>query len=406
MQTECYSFFLNTKSNLLINLIMKKNYILLIAAIMTVTAMSAYEYKLVSIKSKYTPEYFKYIYDELNGRLDSAEHYSELDGWVYDCTTKYVYDADGNEILEKGYQKFMGDDFYTYSTQIHYTYDEQGRLTSRTNYNLGFDHADFELGGVYEYVYEGDRLVQRNSYWDEERTDKFEEINYTYDEQGRLLEEAAYSAFFGGDFTYSNGTQYIYDSQNRVTEKIQLSADFYTGEKTQVGGEVFTYDEAGNLVEWMTYGDSKDNPSGREVYTHDMSIATAETLFPVENEWDGTAYLNSKNALLGSVIYSADWYTGELGVYDELEMEYSPVTGTGISSLYVKPGETMQVVYDSEKARLTGVPAGEPVRVYSPSGLMMRSNAYNPQEGLDISNLPSGTYIISAKQGSVKIFKK
>lgn len=55
-------------------------------------------------------------------------------------------------MLEKGYQKFSGDDFYTYSTQIRYTYDDQGRLASRTNFNLDFDGSDFLLGGVYEYV--------------------------------------------------------------------------------------------------------------------------------------------------------------------------------------------------------------------------------------------------------------
>ena len=390
---------------------MKKNYILLplVAALMSAQAVKAdgYEYKLVSVKSKYATEYYNYIYDEQNGRLDSAAHYSESDGYVYDCTTKYEYDADGNEILEKGYQKFDGDDFYTYSTQIHYTYDEQGRLASRTNYNLDFDRVNFSLGGVYEYVYEDGRLVKRNSYWDLERTNKFEEMVYTYDEQGRLAEEAAYSAFFTDEMTFSSGIKYVYDDQDRVIEKITLMGDFYTGEPMPAGGEAFTYDEAGNLVKWVKYSDTQDDVTQSETYTHDTSIATAETLFPVGNEWDGTAYLNSKNAVVSDTIYTSDWFTGELGLYDVLEMEYSPIVATGVGRIRAAAGEPVQVAsYDGGTVRLTGVADNETVRVYSPAGLMMQSKGYNPQDGLDISGLPAGAYIISTEQGSVKIYKK
>lgn len=56
-----------------------------------------YEYKLSEMNSKYTPEYYKYMYDEDNGRLDSTAHYYELDGYVYDTGNKYVYDEQGNE---------------------------------------------------------------------------------------------------------------------------------------------------------------------------------------------------------------------------------------------------------------------------------------------------------------------
>lgn len=55
-----------------------------------------YEYKLSEMNSKYTPEYYN------NGRLDSTAHYYELDGYVYDTGNKYVYDEQGNEVLEKG----------------------------------------------------------------------------------------------------------------------------------------------------------------------------------------------------------------------------------------------------------------------------------------------------------------
>lgn len=387
---------------------MTKNYFLTLALLLFSSASFAqqYEYKLSEVNSNLTNDYYKYFYDDANGRLDSTISYYELDGWKYDCAMKYIYDEKGNEILEKGYQKFEGDDFYTYSTQIRYTYDEQGRLTSRTNFNLDFDNVTFNLSGVYEYIYEGDKLVQRNAYWDEERTDKFEEATYTYDEKGRLAEENYYSSLFDDNLTFSNGTKYIYDDQDRMIEKVNTMADFMTGDITPAGGEVYTYDNAGNIVEWISYSDSKDDPVQRELYSHDPELATANTLYPIENEWDGTVYLNSKNAILTDTIYASDWYTGELGLYDQQVMVYTPVMTTGINTVRPSTQSMMQAVFDNQTVRLTGVKDNEQVRVYSITGLMMNMKSYNAKEGIDMSSMPSGAYIISTKQGSVKVWKK
>lgn len=387
---------------------MKKNYITIIAALLFSSVLFAqeYEYKLTDIKSNMSNDYYKYFYDDANGRLDSATHYYEISGYTYDCAMKYVYDEKGNEILEKGYQKFEGDDSYTYSTQIRYTYDEKGRLASRTNFNLDFDNVTFMLGGVYEYVYEGDKLVQRNAYWDEERTDKFEEARYTYDEEGRLSEENYYSSFFDDEMMFASGIKYIYDEKGRLSETINTMGDFSSNEPIPSGGEVFIYNDASNIVEWFKYSDSKDDPTQRELYTYDTGLKTVNTLYPVENEWDGTVYLNSNNAILTDTIYTTDWYTGELGLYDILEMKYAPVITTGINT--VRPGtETiMQATYNNETVHLTGVKDNEQVRVYNASGLMMNMKNYNAKDGIDMSSMPSGAYIISTKQGSVKVWKK
>ena len=87
--------------------------------------------------------------------------------------------------------------------------------------------GEFELGGVYEYVYEGDKLVKRNTYVDEALTEKFEEVIYTYDDKGRLDEENVYSSFFGDEMTFSSGTKYIYDDKDRMVEKISTIGDFF-----------------------------------------------------------------------------------------------------------------------------------------------------------------------------------
>lgn len=387
---------------------MRKTYFTFIAALMLSSASFAqqYEYKLSEMNSKYTPEYYKYMYDEDNGCLDSTAHYYELDGYVYDTGNKYVYDEQGNEVLEKGYQKFSGDDFYTYSTQIRYTYDEKGRLASRTNFNLDFDGSDFLLGGVYEYVYEGDKLVQRNAYWDEERTNKFEEAIYTYDEKGRLDEEKYYSAFFGGEMEYSNGYKYVYDDKDRVVEKLGTMLDLMTYEIVEAGGEVFEYDANSNIEEWYKYNESKDDVTQRELYTFDTAIKSAKTLYPVENEWDGTVYLNSTNAVLTDTIYSSDWFTGELGIYDVYELKYTPVTPTGIGTVRTTTTDMVQASYENGTVRLTGVKDNEQVRVYSTSGLMMNMKRYNAKDGIDMSSLPAGAYIIATGRGSVKVWKK
>lgn len=387
---------------------MRKNYITLIATLLfsSVVFAQQYEYKLTEINSKVVPDYYKYMYDEANGRLDSATHYFESDGYIFDCTNKYVYDEKGNEVQERGFQKFEGDDFYTYTMYINYTYDDQGRVTSRTNFNRDFYGGDqFILGGVYEYIYEGDKLVQRNSYWDLERTDKFEEVKYSYDEQGRLSEENYYSSIFDDGLQFANGTKYIYNDEGRLSEKIKTVANMITYEPEAGGGEEFTYSADGNIVKWLRYNRNPEEPEDIEYFTFDTDLKKENTLYPVEKEWDGTIYLNSQNAVLSDTVYQTDW-TGQLGVYDILEMKYEPVVTTGISTVRPATQTMMQVSYENGTVRLTGVKDNEQVRVYSASGLMMTDNKYNSKEGVDLSSLPTGAYIISSNEGSVKVLKK
>lgn len=387
---------------------MRKNYITLIAALLFSSASFAqqYEYKLTEMNSKVIPEYYRYIYDDANGRLDSASHYYETDGAIYDCTSKYVYNDKGQEVLEKGYQKFEGDNFYTYTIQIKYTYDEQGRLASRTNFNLDFVNRDvFRLGGVYEYVYDGDKLVQRNAYWDEARSSKFEEVKYSYDEQGRLSEENYYSAMFGDGMQFANGSKYYYDEQGRLSEITKTVANMITYVPEAGGGEEFTYSADGNIVKWLRYNRNPDEPEDIEYFTYNTDLKRENTLYPVENEWDGTIYLNSQNAILSDTVYQNDW-TGQLDIYDILEMKYEPVVTTGISTVRPSTQTMMQVSYENGTVHLTGVKDNEQVRVYSTSGLMMTDNKYNSKDGVDLSGLPTGAYIISSNEGSVKVWKK
>mgnify|MGYP000128637334 CR=1 FL=1 len=61
---------------------MNRNFISLIIAVLFSSASFAqqYEYKLTGITSKHTNDYYKYFYDDANGRVDSAVQYRELAG--------------------------------------------------------------------------------------------------------------------------------------------------------------------------------------------------------------------------------------------------------------------------------------------------------------------------------------
>lgn len=126
----------------------------------------------------------------------------------------------------------------------------------------------------------------------------------------------------------------------------------------------------------------------------------------MENEWDGTVYLNSKNAILSNIVYQTDRNTGEMAVYDELVMEYAPVASTGINVIRPAVKDMVQAVYADGRVRLTGVAENEPVRVYSQTGVLMDMKKYNSQEGISISSMPAGAYIISTRQGSVKVWNR
>lgn len=117
-------------------------------------------------------------------------------------------------------------------------------------------------------------------------------------------------------------------------------------------------------------------------------------------------YLNSTNAVLTDTIYSSDWFTGELGIYDVYELKYTPVTPTGIGTVRTTTTDMVQASYENDTVRLTGVKDNEQVRVYSTSGLMMNMKRYNAKDGIDMSSLPAGAYIIATGRGSVKVWKK
>lgn len=68
--------------------------------------------------------------------------------------------------------------------------------------------------------------------------------------------------------------------------------------------------------------------------------------------------------------------------------------------------DMVQAVYADGRVRLTGVAENEPVRVYSQTGVLMDMKKYNSQEGISISSMPAGAYIISTRLGSVKVWNR
>ena len=98
---------------------MNRNFISLIIAVLFSSASFAqqYEYKLTGITSKHTNDYYKYFYDDANGRVDSAVQYRELAGFIYDYTLKYIYDENGNEPVRVYSQTGVLMDMKKYNSQ-------------------------------------------------------------------------------------------------------------------------------------------------------------------------------------------------------------------------------------------------------------------------------------------------
>lgn len=384
---------------------MKKNYLLLVAMGLSSLVCSAYTHQLVKHSNEYSDDEYQYFYDKEN-RLDSATQYYVVDV-AYDCYTVYEYDENGNMTRENGFQKLSGDDVYTHTTILEWGYDDQNRLISRTNYNLDpFERDEFMLGGVYVYSYDENGLMTtRKLYFDEEQTFLYETTYYTYDENRKCTSEEIYTLdSFTNEETFSSGTDFVYDNEGRLKEKQYTMLNFMTQEPESYGGEQYIYDENGNIAEWVKYSETPDNPSQREIYTYYEDLLNENIVYPITPDYDNTLHENSRNAIETTTIYSADFITGELGLYDVMTYSYAEIEGSGVDNVS-RDGQISVAAFMGSDGMLylKNVQDNTIVRIYDMSGRLVKNERFVQGAGIDVCNLTRGIYCVATENGVVKI---
>lgn len=179
-------------------------------------------------------------------------------------------------------------------TRWEYTYDEQGHLVEEQESTSAYGH-DYSTTTTFAYDANG-RLAEQESY------DGMYAYYYTYDDAGRLV-----AMSMGGVDDPTSRTTYAYDDAGRLTSRL------YTYKSDRGMFITFTYDDAGNLVQ----AEETDQTLGRiyQTTTYERDAAgnltrVSATNFyddpaPVSFAYDDANRLTSASATLSGTTYTA-----------------------------------------------------------------------------------------------------
>ena len=234
-----------------------------------------------------------YTYDE-HGNITSD---SSL-GQTYTNT----YDADGNLLTRQAYNPdLFYTESYTYDdhsnvtnydtdkplesgnvTDWTYTYDDQGRVTSKTGYLMG------NVAAAYTYTYTDEDYTEESDYWVYgDRTHTYR----TYSPEGVLRKEEVYTQYEGVDEYKAEETTYFlgkpsltsyFDTNGRTTAQKIWEWEYYTPDYEHVqltkfrdvtqlesSYESYTYDANGNKVLFDSGHTDAEEAVTNYTYTYD-----------------------------------------------------------------------------------------------------------------------------------------
>lgn len=379
---------------------MKKTALFLIMTLTIGLIQAQKKYQLNSMVAESGGETMLYFYNDQQ-KVDST--WSESIADKLTLSQKFIYNNKGQLVRIKGYQILDGDDFFTNTIRIDYTYDEQGRIASRVNYNRDPYGYEYLRGGTYEYIYGEDGFLKtRNGYWDEARKKKFERAEYSFNTDGSIKSENMFQINSAGE-TYISGADYKYSKDGKLVLKMLKALNRNINEPYYCGGEQFTYNEAGDVIEWVKYSTSPSDPSQKGVFTY-TDLHTTDIVFPINPESTNEVALNSVHGIAQDSVYTMDMQTGILMLYDVFNYSYASAKGSEITNPFTAK-ELLWAYIANDKVFINGVKDGEIIRIYDASGNLLKQNNYRP-EGIDMAAMPSGIYCVASPNGTIKIYKE
>ena len=343
--------------------------------------------------------YFHYSYNDKN-KIDSV--YQEITADQYSSYTLFTYDENGNNVKKERHQMSKDMNDYLFTDYVDFVYNED-RLITRKNYNFDMFGGTnkFLLGGVYVYEYNMDKqLTKRSLYWDEEKTRLYETVAYQYDNKGRLTKDTRSTDQFG-QWVEDFQQQYEYDKEGRLIKITTLGLDYTTGGLAVSNWRTFEYDQQGNLIKALDFL-GNGTVSVQHEYAYNTEIEAANTVFPVDIDESDMLFKASKNVISEDVIHMLDIKVGKLVYVDTEIWVYEDTNNLGINTVENTNGINVLSLNNSV-LELGNVAKGENVRVYDISGKIVYNVNYN--NGINISNLSEGVYMVVTKDNCIKIRK-
>lgn len=340
-----------------------------------------YTYKMGSYN---TNDYYMecdFYYDNQNRILAVHENVPS----EYKLRDSVRYNEYNQMVRIDGYQLLNGTWKNVY--YIEYTYNNQGLLASRSNYN-NFDGV-FELGGVYEYFYNSNGQITSTELTMGEMLLQMVEYEYT---NGLLTTETwsyaddpfstntTFTANERMDYTYTNGN---------LTHIDYNTFDGYSWEL--YGERTYTYDASNNCTEVHAY-DANGNETERSIFTYDNRLL-AETLMPWTPEITRPETFNNTN------IYTTEEYWAldtnfELQYVCDYEYFYIKMDGVGLADveqlpLTIAPNPTENII------TLSGFGEGvHQMEIIDISGRVVMTDNVTNSKQINLSSLQKGCYLV------------
>lgn len=367
---------------------MKKHrrFFLIITALLSCRVAMAQDYFLDRVYSDDEVDQVQFYYNADN-LLESYRSTSLMSGEVSDFIDSLQYDERSNVIRINCYQYYNNE--WIFPSYITYTYDDNNRRLTRTNYNdFG---SGFQLQGIFTYSYEGDLLM---GYEMTLGGMLLIRGTYSYNDDGlctQCLEE--YNDAWGGSgWSNSSLTTYTYDEAGNCTN---TAYSYWQNGWVPDSNIERIYDTQGNCLqrERRSNGQVVD----RVVYAYDETCTIDHVLMPFHPEpnesWDQFANrplsyawetLNDN----GQLIYVCD-YIFEYGYFEGIPQNEAPV----MDMMVVYPNPTQgEMILSLEGLRC--------YEIIDMSGqTVMQGQANGEQHTVDVSALSSGIYLVKAYNG-------
>lgn len=345
------------------------------------------EYSLREYRSSDYLEYEKYTYNS-DLLLTSTDNLLLDDAiQVRDSLT---YDQSNNVVKLDGYQLLNGSWKHVY--YMDYTYDDNGNILSRSNYN-SFGGSSFTLGGTYLYFYEDNKLTSWKMYMS--GTDLVEQCQISYNDNNQVVLEFVQDTWRSGAMEDSWKIEYIYNLDGTIqTSKPSIwngfSWDF-------PGAEWFYYDADKNCIKWEHK--SGNSVTNRREYEYDMDFTVDQIVFPVTPE----DRIETKRLVeMQNMVVLQHWYTendqGELIYICDYIYDYDYIGTAGMREqglhmdtmrMYPNPASDLITVSSANNIIID-------INVLDTTGKVVhrQTNLNNKKANVDISNLQSGVYYI------------
>lgn len=324
----------------------------------------------------------EYHYDAYR-RLTSVH---EIVPSQYELIDSIRYNEQNQMVRLDGYQLIGNTWVNVY--YLEYTYNNQGLIASRANYN-NFDGV-FELGGLYEYFYNpqgqlistdltmGDMLLQMVEYEYANGLLTTETWSYTFDP---FASNPTFTASERIDYSYNEGKLSL------------ITYNVFDGfEWSLYATRTYTYDEDGNCTEIHAY-DADENETERSIFTFDNRLLE-ETLIPWTPELTRPQTYNNKN------IYRIEEYWAldanfTLQYVCDYEYNYIDINAeVGLEDVEANP-LTLSPNPTESTLILSGLKEGVyKMEVMDMSGRVMIMDNITNNSLINLSSLQKGCYVV------------